>query len=112
MTAPSGATAATLDDAVPSRKEGWTALADAIARTPPDRLDPDALGGLSEQAKADYDRQRRIWHANIGPLRTPQMVDIHEDLWDILDSNAHDGDKVKGAAAIDAFPAWARPPSR
>lgn len=101
MTSPSGAT---LDDAVPSRKEGWIALADAIARTPPDRLDVTALGRLSEQARADYDRQRRIWHANIGPLRTPQMAGIHEDLWDILDSNAHDGDKVKGAAAIDAFP--------
>ncbi|HEX6343086.1 AAA family ATPase [Umezawaea sp.] len=29
---------------------------------------------------------------------------MHEDLWDIVDSNAHDGDKAKGAVAIDAFP--------
>jgi hypothetical protein len=29
---------------------------------------------------------------------------LHEDLWDIVDSNAQDGDKAKGAVAIDAFP--------
>ncbi len=32
------------------------------------------------------------------------MAAVHEDLWEIADSNMHDGDKVKGAAAIDAFP--------
>ncbi|WP_244190568.1 TniB family NTP-binding protein [Streptomyces caeruleatus] len=29
---------------------------------------------------------------------------MHEDLWDILDSNLQDGDKAKGAVAVDAFP--------
>ena len=28
----------------------------------------------------------------------------HDTLWDIVDSNAQDGDKAKGAVAIDAFP--------
>ncbi|MGW1671093.1 AAA family ATPase [Streptomyces sp. NPDC002324] len=32
------------------------------------------------------------------------MADLHEDLWDIVDSNEHDGDKAKGAVAVDAFP--------
>jgi hypothetical protein len=45
-----------------------------------------------------------VWHANLGPLKTPQLVELHEDMWDIVDSNAQDGDKVKGAIAVDAFP--------
>ena len=32
------------------------------------------------------------------------MTAVHEDLREITDSNMHDCDKVKGAAAIDAFP--------
>jgi hypothetical protein len=40
----------------------------------------------------------------LGPLKTPQLAALHEDLWDIVDSNLHDGDKAKSAVAIDAFP--------
>ena len=29
---------------------------------------------------------------------------MHEDLWDIVDSNAQDGEQAKAAIAIDAFP--------
>ena len=43
-------------------------------------------------------------HANIGPLRTPQMRAVHEQLDDIVEANRQDGDKVKGAAVIDAYP--------
>jgi hypothetical protein len=32
------------------------------------------------------------------------LAELHEDLWDIVDSNVQDGDKAKGAIAIDAFP--------
>jgi hypothetical protein len=59
---------------------------------------------LDESARAEYDRARRIWHANLGPLRTPQLAEMHEDLWDIVDSNQQDGDKARGAVAVDAFP--------
>ena len=62
------------------------------------------LGALGEDAFEDYNRQRREWHANLGPIKTPQLAELHEDLWDIVDSNVQDGDKAKGAVAIDAFP--------
>ena len=62
------------------------------------------LGALGEEAVEDYNRRRREWHANLGPIKTPQLAALHEDLWDIVDSNAQDGDKAKGAVAIDAFP--------
>ena len=65
---------------------------------------PATREALGEDAYEDYNRQRREWHANLGPIRTPQLADLHEDLWDIVDSNLQDGDKAKGAVAIDAFP--------
>jgi hypothetical protein len=51
-----------------------------------------------------YNELRAVWHANLGPIETPQLLQVHEDLWEIVDSNRQDGDKVKGAAAIDAYP--------
>ncbi|MEU5547789.1 AAA family ATPase [Streptomyces sioyaensis] len=93
-----------LDDAVPSRKEGWITLAEAGPRPRPRALSRAERDELSEPEKDAYDLERRVWHANIGPLKTPQMTAIHEDLWDLIDSNLQDGDKVKGSAAIDAYP--------
>ena len=87
-----------------ARKEGWLEYAQAPPRTPPDRLGRHALARLGPEARGEYDLARRVWHANIGPLKTPQMAAVHEDLQEIIDSNMHDGGKVKGAAAIDAFP--------
>jgi hypothetical protein len=62
------------------------------------------LESLSDDALDDYNLHRREWHANLGPIKTPQLAALHEDLWDIVDSNLQDGDKAKGAVAIDAFP--------
>lgn len=33
-----------------------------------------------------------------------QGAEALSDLWDIVDSNVQDGDKAKGAVAVDAFP--------
>ncbi|MCZ4088539.1 AAA family ATPase, partial [Streptomyces antarcticus] len=93
-----------LDALTLSRKEGWAAFAEAGPRSQPELLPRGQYVALGESARAEYDRARRIWHANLGPLRTPQLADLHEDLWDIVDSNQHDGDKAKGAVAVDAFP--------
>ncbi|MGW5249172.1 TniB family NTP-binding protein [Streptomyces sp. NPDC004129] len=87
-----------------SRKEDFQAFVDAPRRAQPERLNRSELKGLGEQARSAYDRSRRQWHANLGPIRTPQLASLHEDLWDIVDSNQQDGDKVKGAVAVDAFP--------
>jgi len=93
-----------LDHLTLSRKEGFARLADAPRRIRPELLSHQQLKKLSEQALAEYNRARRKWHANLGPLGTPQMQALHEDLWDIFDSNDQDGDKVKGGIALDAFP--------
>ncbi|WP_051753486.1 ATP-binding protein [Streptosporangium amethystogenes] len=93
-----------LDNLTLSRKEGWKRRVDAPPRLQPEILTRRQLKALGEAALAEYDKRRRVWHANLGPLKTPQLAALHEDLWDILDSNEQDGDKVKGGIAIDAFP--------
>ena len=95
---------ARLDNLTLARKEGWRRFVNTPARIPPEPLTRAELGALSEDAVEDYNRRRREWHANLGPIKTPQLAALHEDLWDIVDSNAQDGDKAKGAVAIDGFP--------
>jgi hypothetical protein len=89
-----------LDNLTLARKEGWRRFVNTAARIPPEPLTRTELEALSEEAFDHYNRQRREWHANLGPIKTPQLADLHEDLWDIVDSNAQDGDKAKGAVAI------------
>jgi hypothetical protein len=93
-----------LDNMTLARKEGWNRFVDAAPRARPDPLTLAQLHALGDTARAAYDLTRRKWHANLGPIKTPQLAALHEDLWDIVDSNDHDGDKAKGAIAIDAFP--------
>lgn len=96
--------AARLDNLTLARKEGWRRFVNTAARIPPEPLTRAELDALGEEATEDYNRQRREWHANLGPIKTPQLAALHEDLWDIVNSNVQDGDKAKGAVAIDAFP--------
>jgi len=93
-----------LDNLTLSRKEGWREFVTAVPRVQPEVLTRRALNKLSEEAREDYDARRRKWHANIGPIKTPQLAALHDELWDIVDSNEQDGDKAKGAVAIDAYP--------
>ncbi|RIS88675.1 AAA family ATPase [Mycobacteroides abscessus] len=93
-----------LDNLTLARKEGWQRFVNTAARVPPEPLTRKELEDLDEEAYDDYNRQRREWHANLGPIKTPQLAALHEDLWDIVDSNLQDGDKAKGAVEIDAFP--------
>ncbi|BDH59767.1 AAA family ATPase [Tsukamurella sp. PLM1] len=93
-----------LDNLTLARKEGWRKFVNTPDRVPPEQLNRNQLEALSDNARSAYDRERRDWHANLGTLRTRQLADVHEDLWDIIDSNAQDCDKPKGAVAIDAVP--------
>jgi hypothetical protein len=87
-----------------SYKEGWCRFVEQHRPDPPPPLTIAELKRLGEDARREHDRRRRHWHANIGPVRTPQLAALHEDLWDIVDSNLQDCDKAKGAVALDAFP--------
>lgn len=93
-----------LDNLTLSRKEGLQALAEVPRRLQPEILTLKQIAALGEVARLEYEHGRSVWHANLGPLRTPQLEALHEDLWDIVASNQQDGDKAKGAVAVDAFP--------
>ncbi len=86
-----------------ARKEGWRLLAMTPARTQPEQLDVRQLRGLPDAERQRYDERRKQWHANL-TLNTPQLARVHDDIWDIVDANRQDGDRVKGAPAIDAHP--------
>ena len=87
-----------------STRAGWEEFVTAPPRQRPDLLTAAQVRKLPGQARAEYEEQRSVWHANLGPLRTPQMRAVHEQLDDIVEANRQDGDKVKGAAVIDAYP--------
>ncbi len=87
-----------------STRAGWDAFVNAPPRQRPEPLTHAQIRKLTEPARLEYEEQRSVWHANIGPLRTPQMRAVHEHLDDIVEANRQDGDKVKGAAVIDAYP--------
>jgi len=86
-----------------ARKEGWKALAEAAPRTQPESHTLAQLKALRAPARAEYDELRKQWHANL-TLKTPQLALVHEDIWEIVDTNRQDGDRVKGAPVIDAHP--------
>jgi hypothetical protein len=87
-----------------STRQGWNEYVSGPARQRADALASPQVRALPEAARAEYEERRSVWHANLGPLRTPQMRAVHEQLDDIVEANRQDGDKVKGAAVIDAFP--------
>jgi len=99
VTRPAGAASFSL-----CRKEGWSQMVDSAARERPEQLTEAQLAQLSGPARAAYDDAREVWHANLGPFSTPQLGRIHDELWDVVASNRQDGDRVKGAIALDGYP--------
>lgn len=87
-----------------SRYEGWRQFAESPALTRPDQLSRAELKRLSVDAREEYADRRLRFHASI-LIRTPQVEQVHEQLWDLLDANRQGVDRVKGAAVIDAPPA-------
>ncbi|MDX8143283.1 ATP-binding protein [Lentzea sp. BCCO 10_0061] len=88
----------------PCSKQGWFAFADAEARTRPPAHTTEQLAAMPRAARLRHDHARALWHANLGPIRTPAVDAIFEELDEIVGSNRQDGDKVKPAAVLDALP--------
>lgn len=85
-------------------------MVERIDRVQPERLSHKQLDALSDDARDDYELRRREWHANLGPIKTPQLIELHDHLWYIVDGNAQDGDKAKGAVRSMRSQAWERRP--
>ena len=91
-------------DCNPSVKSGWFAMAEALPRTRPPLLAAEEIAALPAMERRRYDQARAAWHANLGPIRTPQVDAVFEALEEICGSNLQDGDKVRPAAVLDALP--------
>lgn len=88
----------------PSTKTGWFAMADTPPRRRPRPCTAEHLAAMAPRERLAYDHARALWHANIGPIRTPGIDTLFETLEEIVGANRQDGDKVKPAVVLDALP--------
>jgi hypothetical protein len=87
-----------------TRLPGWLQMVDASARTQPRQLSCAELSTLPTRERLAYNDSRAVWHANLGPIRTPQLLTLHDGLAEIIETNRQDGDKNRPAALVDAYP--------
>jgi AAA domain len=73
-------------------------------RSAPARYTREQLDALDAAKRRRYDEQRAVWHANLGPIVTPQLQTLFGELDAIVGSNRQDGDRVRGAAVLSALP--------
>jgi hypothetical protein len=106
MTAETTTTASMLEerDWNPCTKNGWFAMAETPARSRPPARTTEEIAAMSRSERLHYNHARALWHANLGPIRTPGVDGVFTALDDIVGSNRQDGDKVKPAAVLDALP--------
>jgi len=86
------------------RQAGWLARVSSPVRSAPARCTREQLDGMDRIERRGYDKQRAVWHANLGPIFTPQMQTVFAELDEIVGSNRQDGDRVRGAAVPSALP--------
>lgn len=84
--------------------EGWRALVEDIPRSRPAEVAADDLATMGAMEKLRYNEERAVWHANLGPYRTPAMLAAIDEIDIIVESNRQDGDKVRSSAVLDAAP--------
>lgn len=87
-----------------SAKAGWFAMAQSGPRPRPQQHSREQLAALTAAERRRHDHARALWHANLGPIRTPGLLAVFEALTEICGSNRQDGDKVRPAAVLDALP--------
>ncbi len=87
-----------------STKDGWFTMVTTPGRTRPPRHSLAEISAMSRVARSRYNQSRALWHANLGPIRTPGVDAVFDALDEICGANRQDGDKVKPAAVLDALP--------
>jgi hypothetical protein len=88
----------------PVQLTGFVEMCERPARERPRQLSRAEIKDLTRREFLVYKEQRAVWHANLGPIKTAQLRELHDGLAEIVDSNRQDGDKVKPSAVVDAFP--------
>lgn len=82
-------------------KEGWDRIVHADPVPRPEILSARKFKSLNGRDLSRYNKQRRLWHANMGVLHTEQLQRLHHKLWDIMNSNQQNGSHAKGAIAVE-----------
>jgi hypothetical protein len=72
--------------------KGWRAYAEATPLEAPESLRRRKIAALCTRAAADYDRRRRVWHANMPTIKTAQLLELHKTLCQFIDVNLQFGD--------------------
>jgi len=68
-----------LDHVTLARREGWQGFVNTATRIPLEPLTGTQREALGEEAYDEDNRQRREWHADLGPIKTPQLAALPED---------------------------------
>ncbi len=84
--------------------EGWSAMVTAPKRVSPELLTAKQISALARRDQLQYNDARTVWHANLGPYLTPDMLRAIDEVDTIVQSNRQDGDRVRSAALLDAHP--------
>ncbi|GAB3767440.1 ATP-binding protein [Microlunatus parietis] len=87
-----------------STKAGWFQMAQAPPRTRPPAHTIAEIEAMPAPERLRYNHLRAGWHANLGPIRTPALGAVLDELDEIVGANMQDGEKVKPAAVLDALP--------
>jgi hypothetical protein len=87
-----------------STYEGWRSLVSSSRMERPDVLTSAAIAALSRRDTLLYNEARAVWHANLGPILTPGMLQVIDGLENLVGANRQHGTKVRSAALLDAYP--------
>ncbi len=88
----------------PFFKEGFLAFVAGMAEHPrPRPVDRETLRALSGDDRARYDETRKNWHGNLGPYATSAAAEVIEELWEFVDSNRQNAERVKPSIAVDGL---------
>lgn len=87
-----------------STKRGWDAFVNAAPRPSFETLSRAQMASLDAESLEDYNEARHVWNANLPTVRTHQLARSFELLDQIMASGRRDGDRLRGAAVIDAEP--------
>lgn len=87
-----------------SRKQGWNAFVSSGPREDFGVLTRREMQALSADHLEDYNDARMVWNGNLPTVKTIQLITAFGEIDQVMASNVRDGDRLRGAAVIDAEP--------
>lgn len=87
-----------------SRKQGWNAFVSSGPRDDFDVLSRQQMDALPADHLEDYNEARMVWNSNLPTVKTIQLKAAYGVFDQVMASNRRDGDRLRGAAVIDAEP--------